>query len=96
MNANEKRVGVVNDLGGQLVDKGHINSDEIKDTIDGLNTKWVVYFFLVYVTKIPDNQGVLTIPSFVNIVKLQSLSQMSFLFVEGLDWSQNMKKLVLS
>lgn len=40
LNANEKRVGVVNDLGGQLVDKGHINSDEIKDTIDGLNTKW--------------------------------------------------------
>ncbi|XP_015748733.1 PREDICTED: spectrin beta chain, non-erythrocytic 1-like [Acropora digitifera] len=40
LNANEKRVGVVNDLGGQLLDKGHINSDEIKDTIDGLNTKW--------------------------------------------------------
>lgn len=40
LNANEKRVGVVNDLGGQLIEKGHINSDEIKDTIDGLNTKW--------------------------------------------------------
>lgn len=39
LNANEKRVGVVNDLGGQLTEKGHINSDEIKDTIDGLNTK---------------------------------------------------------
>ena len=39
LNANEKRVGVVNDLGGQLIEKGHINSDEIKDTIDGLNTK---------------------------------------------------------
>lgn len=39
LNANEKRVGVVNDLGGQLIEKGHINSDEIKDTIDGLNRK---------------------------------------------------------
>ncbi|KAJ7388705.1 hypothetical protein OS493_036144 [Desmophyllum pertusum] len=40
LNANEKRVGVVNDLGDQLIGKGHNNSDEIKDNIDGLNTKW--------------------------------------------------------
>ena len=39
LNANEKRVEVVNDLGSQLIEKGHINSDEIRETTDRLNTR---------------------------------------------------------
>ena len=41
-------MGVVNDLGGQLIEKGHINSDEIKDTIDGLNTKYVLFIVFFF------------------------------------------------
>ena len=41
LNANEKRVEVVNDLGSQLIEKGHINSDEIRDTTDRTNTRSV-------------------------------------------------------
>ncbi|XP_032239849.2 spectrin beta chain isoform X2 [Nematostella vectensis] len=40
LDANERRVQLVNELGGNLIEKGHINSDEIKETIDRLNTRW--------------------------------------------------------
>ncbi|XP_031552905.1 spectrin beta chain, non-erythrocytic 1-like isoform X2 [Actinia tenebrosa] len=40
LDANEKRVDLVNDLGSKLIDTGHINSDEIKETTDRLNTRW--------------------------------------------------------
>lgn len=40
LNANERRVELVNDLGSKLIDKGHINSDQIKETTDRLNTRY--------------------------------------------------------
>lgn len=39
LDANEKRVDLVNDLGSKLIDKGHINSDEIRETTNRLNTR---------------------------------------------------------
>ena len=39
LDANERRVELVNDLGSKLIDKGHINSDQIKETTDRLNTR---------------------------------------------------------
>lgn len=39
LDANEKRVDLVNDLGSKLIDKGHINSDEIGETTNRLNTR---------------------------------------------------------
>lgn len=39
LDANERRVELVNDLGSKLIDKGHINSDQIRETTDRLNTR---------------------------------------------------------
>lgn len=43
LDANERRVELVNDLGSKLIDKGHINSDQIRETTDRLNTRYMKY-----------------------------------------------------
>lgn len=48
LDANERRVELVNDLGSKLIDKGHINSDQIRETTDRLNKRYSTgYIFCV-------------------------------------------------